>query len=268
MDLLFHEMPDKKWYIILDDDTYLVRPSLKLLLDHLDHHQPLYIGNAVGDYRGRFAHGGSGVVLSGEAMRRLFSNPDVVKRAYIESLDEIWGDKLVATTLQKVGVYLDERFNHHFNGEYPAITRIAADRFCSPIVSFHGLRQQGEMAEVGRALGPLSQPLLWSQVWDVFGKYPVDDLALESAQVDQDHVGGGGDNAESRAWRGVHNAAACQAKCEGDKGMCLAWTFVPGEGTCMTSSWMIIGDDNAQGKISGVNWQRLDAMRRLCTPSW
>jgi hypothetical protein len=268
MDLLFHEMPDKKWYIILDDDTYLVRPSLRLLLNHLDHQQPLYIGNAVGDYRGRFAHGGSGVVLSGEAMRRLFSSPDVVKRAYVESLDETWGDKLVATTLQKVGVYLDERFNHHFNGEYPTITRIAADRFCSPIVSFHGLRQPGEMAEVGRALGSLSQPLLWSQVWDVFGRYPVDDLAQESAQVDQDHVGGGGDVGKSRTWRGVPNAEACQARCEGDKGTCLAWTFVPVEGRCTTSSWMIIGNDDARGKISGVNWQSLDAMRRRCTPAW
>src|SRR6478609_11513054 len=100
MEMLYQKMPQKKWYIILDDDTFLVKPSLQLFLDRLNSREPHYIGNAVGDYKGRFAHGGSAVIISGEAMRRLFSRPDIVARSYIASLDETWGDKLVATTLQ------------------------------------------------------------------------------------------------------------------------------------------------------------------------
>ena len=119
MELLYKQMPHKKWYIILDDDTYLITPSIELLLSHLDPREAQYIGNAVGDYRGRFAHGGSAVLLTGEAMKRLFSRPNIVAEAYLESLDETWGDRLVATTFQKLGVYLDERHSHYFNGEWP-----------------------------------------------------------------------------------------------------------------------------------------------------
>lgn len=262
MDLLYHKMPDKQWYIILDDDTYLVRPSLNLLLSHLDPKEPLYIGNAVGDYRGRFAHGGSAVILSGEAMRRLFHRPDVVLNAYTDSLDETWGDRLVATTLQKVGVYLDERYNHHFNGEHPDITRIAADRFCSPIVSFHGLRNPGDMTRAGRVLGHVHEPLLWSQVWDLFGSPPLQDLAQQPSHADKDHVGESG--GESRHWPNTGSAEACRARCDSDRDGCLAWTFAPGEKRCVTSPWMIIGADDAQGRVSGINWPWIDATRRLC----
>jgi hypothetical protein len=265
MDLLYDRMPNKKWYIILDDDTYLVRPSLDLLLSHLNPQEPLYIGNAVGDYRGRFAHGGSAVVLSGEAMRRLFNRPDVVLRAYMDSLDETWGDKLVATTLQKVGVYLDERYNHHFNGEYPTITRIAGDRFCSPIVSFHGLRRPGDMARIGRVLGHALQPVLWGQLWDLFGSYPMQHLAHQDAQMDQDHVGEAGGKIQE--WRGFESAHSCKAKCDADRDRCLAWTFVPGEERCITSPSLIIGAGNARGKVSGISWPSVDALRRKCPSS-
>lgn len=85
-------MPHQKWYIMLDDDTYLVDPSLLLVLGHIDPAVPHYIGNAIGDYKGRFAHGGSAVVLSQAAMHLLFSqNPDVVSAAHLESLTARWG---------------------------------------------------------------------------------------------------------------------------------------------------------------------------------
>ncbi|KJZ73503.1 hypothetical protein HIM_07059 [Hirsutella minnesotensis 3608] len=160
MELAYRRLPLKKWYMILDDDTYLVKPSLELLLSHLDPDKPQYIGNAVGDYKGRFAHGGSAVLLSGSAMKALFSRPDVVARAYVNSLDETWGDRLVATTLQKVAVYINEGYSHYFNGERPEMTRIRGDRICSPIVSFHGLREPGAMARAGERLGGVKQPVL------------------------------------------------------------------------------------------------------------
>ncbi|KAK3348435.1 hypothetical protein B0H65DRAFT_175646 [Neurospora tetraspora] len=61
--LAYSKFPNKKWYLLVDDDTYLVQPSLKPLLAHLGS-VPYYIGNAVGDFRIRFAHGGSGIILS------------------------------------------------------------------------------------------------------------------------------------------------------------------------------------------------------------
>jgi hypothetical protein len=54
-------------------------------------------------------------------------------------LTETFGDKLVASMAMKAGIYLEERYAIHFNGEPPRETRIKADRFCAPIASFHGL---------------------------------------------------------------------------------------------------------------------------------
>jgi hypothetical protein len=262
MEMLYQKMPQKKWYIILDDDTFLVKPSLQLFLDRLNSREPHYIGNAVGDYKGRFAHGGSAVIISGEAMRRLFSRPDIVARSYIASLDETWGDKLVATTLQKIGIYLTERYSHHFNGEPPEITRISADRYCSPLISFHGLRKTGAMGNVGHVLARLHNPLLWSDVWEHFGTYPLQDLAGQPVQHKQDHIGPVDEKV--KVWKGAKNADACRNKCERSGSGCLAWTYEEETRTCRGSAWMAIGDGAAERTFSGVNWPQLERLMQQC----
>jgi hypothetical protein len=262
MDLMYERMPKKKWYIILDDDTFLIKPSLELFLSHLNPKHPYYIGNAVGDYKGRFAHGGSGVLISGAAMQRLFNHPDIVKSAYLNSLDETWGDKLVATTLQQVGVYIDERYNHHFNGESPELTRVTADRFCSPLISFHGLRGPGQMAAVGRTLATVRDPVLWGDLWQLFGPYAIQDLAREPAQRGQDHVGAGTEDERTKVWEGVETSEECRRRCGGS---CLAWTWEEDKGRCLASPWMLIGSDGARGKTSGVNWSRVERLLWHCS---
>jgi hypothetical protein len=262
MEMLYQEMPGKRWYIILDDDTFLVKPSLQLFLERLDSQEPHYIGNAVGDYKGRFAHGGSAVILSGEAMRRLFSRPDIVAQAYVASLDETWGDKLVATTLQKLGIYLTERYSHHFNGEPPEITRISAARYCSPIVSFHGLRKPGAMVQVGRTLARLRNPLLWSDVWDLFGDYPMRELSGQPVQHRQDHIGPA--DGDVRVWKAIKNASACRKKCESSGSGCLAWTYEDETRICRASPWMAIGTRAAESTFSGVNWPQVQGLMHQC----
>ncbi|KAL3423595.1 hypothetical protein PVAG01_05342 [Phlyctema vagabunda] len=130
----------KKWYVLLDDDTYILDASLRVVLEQLDPLVPHYIGNAIDDYKARFAHGGSAVVFSQAAMDRIFiQNPSLGSSAHLESVDARLGDKLIATTAMRSGIYLDERYNRHFNGEPPQITRIRGDRLCAPIISFHQL---------------------------------------------------------------------------------------------------------------------------------
>lgn len=266
MELAYRQLPRKKWYMILDDDTYLVKPSLELLLSHLDPSRPQYIGNAVGDYRGRFAHGGSAVLLSGEAMRTLFGRPDVVAAAYAASLDETWGDRLVATTLQKVDVYMDERYCHYFNGEPPRMTRIRSDRFCSPIVSFHGLRKPGAMADVGRALGGVEKPVLWGQLWELFGRLPLEVLG-RAPFARGDHMGPRDE--QTTTWRSVGGDDGCRHKCERRGARCLAWTYDAATGECHGSSWVVIGDDDGDGDgegqgVSGINWKGVEPLVRQC----
>ncbi|KAH7328885.1 family 31 glycosyltransferase [Stachybotrys elegans] len=265
LELIYRQMPNKKWYIILDDDTYLITPTLQLLLSHLDPREPQYIGNAVGDFKGRFAHGGSGILLSGEAVRRLFARPDVVARAYADSLDETWGDRLVATTLQKLGIYLDERYSHYFNGEPPEITRIAPDRFCSPLLSFHGLRHAGAMQAVGRALVNVDKPVLWSQLWRYFGTQPVR-LLVESRgggeAENQDHVGPGDELVQ--VWERVDTPAGCRTRCEASRRGCIAWTHDRDTRVCRASPWVVMGSGDAERKTSGVNWAKLAPLMQQC----
>lgn len=261
--MIYNDLPEKKkWYIILDDDTFLIRPSLELLLGHLDPKKAQYVGNAVGDYKGRFAHGGSAILISGEAMKQLFAHPHVVEEAYRESLDETWGDRLVATTFQKLGIYIEEAYNHHFNGEPPAITRIWHDRFCSPLISFHGLRKPGEMLAVGRTLADVHTPVLWSTVWELFGGTPVAHLAQQPMEQKMDHVGKLDEH--GRTWGEVRSANECEAKCQQNGKWCLAWTYeVEGE-RCSISPWMLLGAGPVEGKASGINWKKAKGLMREC----
>ncbi|KAI6770055.1 hypothetical protein HG530_004684 [Fusarium avenaceum] len=262
MEMIYHELPGKKWYIILDDDTFLIRPSLELLMSHIDYRKPQYIGNAVGDYKARFGHGGSGILISGEAMRRLFEHPGIVQEAYAESMTETWGDRLVATTLQKLGIYIEEAYNHHFNGEPPSITRIWGDRFCSPLVSFHGLRKPGEMRRVGETLATREQPVLWRDVWQLFGGSAISALESRRTELTADHVGKSDEH--TRSWGDVRSANACQKRCEQSGRRCLAWTYEMEIERCHTSPWLLLGADGATGKASGVNWPQVKPLLNSC----
>ncbi|KAL6868604.1 glycosyltransferase family 31 protein [Trichoderma novae-zelandiae] len=262
MELAYRLMPQKKWYIILDDDTFLIGPSLHLLLSHLDPARAQYIGNAVGDYKSRFAHGGSGIVLSHEAMRRLFNSPGIVAQSYVDSLDETWGDRLVGVTLIKLGIYLDERYGHYFNGEPPAMARIRGDRFCSPIVSLHGLRRPGAMEAVSQALSDRQQPVLWADLWQLFAAHSLDSAGREPVRQMRDYVGPAGD--DTTTWESIASAEACSSKCWDSKG-CLAWTFGTETRACRTSPWMVIGDSGGvETEQSGLNWQAVESLVQHC----
>ncbi|TQW10581.1 hypothetical protein V2A60_005190 [Cordyceps javanica] len=254
MELMYKTMPDKKWYLILDDDTFVVKSTLNLLLTHLNPENAHYIGNAVGDFRGRFAHGGSAIVLSGEAMRRLFRRRDVVRQAYVESLDEKWGDKLVATTFLKLGIYLEERYSHHFNGESPEETRITSDKYCSPIVSFHSLRTAAATTRVSKLVGLSTQPVRWGELMDIF---------RPAATGGLDHVGPA--DKQVKAWGMVKKASDCQHKCETENSKwCLAWTYDAGKEVCQASPWMVPGAGGSEGKVSGYSKAAVKQLQAGC----
>lgn len=270
MELMYERMPNKKWYVILDDDTYVLSPSLRAFLGHLDPKEPHYLGNAVGDYSGRFAHGGSGIVVSGETMKRLFSQPEIVAAAYIESLDAKWGDKLVATTLQKVGIYLDERFSHHFNGEPPRLTRITSDRFCSPIISFHQLRQGGGMEGVADAVKKVKEPVLWSHIYKIFRGYTLKSLGDDLIQKGRDYVG---PKDGTMKWPKIDTPEECRQKCVRDSRYCMAWTHDSEKKECFTSPWMVIGRGKGNDApesldpkraTSGINGPKIEALQQRC----
>lgn len=54
---------DKKWYLLVDDDIFLVEMSVKRFLGYFDLEEKYYFGNVVGDFWVRFVYGGLVVIL-------------------------------------------------------------------------------------------------------------------------------------------------------------------------------------------------------------
>ena len=264
LELSYQRLPHMKWYVMVDDDTYLIKPSMRALLGHLDPSSPMYVGNPIGDFKGRFAHGGSAIILSRPAMELLFErNRPALEQAFVESLTETWGDKLVATTFMKIGVYLDERYSHFFNGERPLITRILPDRFCSPLVSFHGLANPAQMAETTGIFRDVDRPILWGELWGMYGQPSLRVFDTNPIRRNRDHVGPG-----EEAPDGFGSVEACVTACEAQP-ECLAWTWDKPSSKCCTSRWFSVGDE-PEAKFSGLNVARVrklqDSCPRLATP--
>ncbi|PKS06735.1 hypothetical protein jhhlp_006809 [Lomentospora prolificans] len=261
---VYTTLPPKDWYLILDDDSFIVIESLKQLLSHLDPATPYYLGNTVGDYRGRFAHGGSAVVLSRAAVDKLYrENPHVAAEAQINSLTEIWGDKLVATTLQKINIHIDERFNHLFNGESPVDTRIASNRFCSPLVSFHELKKPEDMKALGLAFKEKgARPTVWSDVWDMFGGPSARGFNDRPMRQDHDYVGKL-EPGRTKTSENIATAEKCMRLCMRHKKRCLAWKWDVQSKECHTSPWMTVGKRQV-GVVSGINGEWAAEMMESC----
>lgn len=264
LEMTYQKYPDKRWYLLVDDDTFVVQPSLKPLLEHLDPEQPHYLGNAVGDFRARFAHGGSAVVLSHAAMRPLIEYQQSLSSIYVDSLDETWGDRLLAKALLKLGIYLDETYSHLFNGEPPLLSKIRADRLCSPVLSFHKLPSPSAMREVGDHFRNVTGPVTWNDLWEIHGYTPPWRQADAAFHVDWDHVGALDESTLSI--RGVKTAEACKKECDRRSRACLAWSWNPETQFCHISSWMIVGTQ-ATGHVSGVNLPRARYLETKCVRS-
>lgn len=259
--MVYQVHPYKKWYLLVDDDTYIIQPSLKPLLEHLDPEQPHYLGNAVGDFRIRFAHGGSAVILSQAAIRILIMNQRALKPIYIDSLDETWGDRLLAKALLKHGIYLDETYSHMFNGEPPLLTKIRADRLCSPLISFHKLPSPAAMREVGKYFRNVSEPVLWGDLWEIYDKMPPWEQTGGHVSNNWDHVG---DPDESTLEiLDVQSAEDCEKHFKRRSRASLAWSWDSLTKTCLISHWVIVGQEET-GKVSGINVKRTKQLASKC----
>ncbi|KUI65676.1 Glycoprotein-N-acetylgalactosamine 3-beta-galactosyltransferase 1 [Cytospora mali] len=213
LDLAYRTMPRKKWFILLDDDTYLIQPSLNALLGHFDPSIPYYIGNAVGDYRQRFAHGGSSITLSRAAVQKLFAgrNHRALATARRASATEVWGDRLLADALLRLGIHIEEGTGRFFNGEQPWASRLRSDRFCVPVSTFHRLTAE-EMKGVGRVFRKAVDPVLWVDLWDVFHGPSFATYEVTPLRREWDHVGRLDEHTVTLT--GVKAAPGCSRLCE------------------------------------------------------
>jgi len=263
LELGYKTLPDKKWYVLLDDDTYILEPSLKHILEHLDSSVPHYFGNAIGGpYITRFAHGGSAIVISQEAMRCVFiQNSNLISAFNNESLTAGWGDALVANTLMKNGIYLEERYAHHFNGEPPRLTRIRPDRFCTPIVSFHSLGPE-QMNAVGIKFRGIIKPVSGVGIWNLYEARTLSSFLDDPFRAEWDHVGRL-DQSSTVTTNDVQTKEDCLQICLANYDTCLAWTWEQENHACHVSPWIIVGN-TTEHRFTGINTQRAITLASQC----
>ena len=136
--------PDKKWYVFVEPDTYLVWSNLLQWLQKLDPSKPFYSGSEVQIGEDIFAHGGSAFVMSRSAIQKgaelYTSEPD----EWHTRTSQHWaGDCILGTALQKAGVGMAWGWPM-FQGGNPADMNWAdakVDRikllWCGPAISYH-----------------------------------------------------------------------------------------------------------------------------------
>ncbi|KAI1433296.1 family 31 glycosyltransferase [Xylaria sp. CBS 124048] len=251
LEYAWQTLPKKKWYIMIDDDTYIIKSTVSQLLGHVNYGQPHYIGNPVGDYKGRFPHGGSSVILSGATLRNWFEwHPELAAAANLESPFAIWGDKLLATTLMKMAIYLDESYRRLFNGEHPWITRMWSDRLCLPLMGFHGLGDPLLMAQVGDTFQNVQTPVLWSSLAKIYGVPDYETFIDVPIRPNMNYVGRLDER--STTVENVAKVEDCLDICDRRSASCMAWVYDPISKRCDYAPWAILGDI-ADGLFSGVN---------------
>ncbi|KAL8414320.1 hypothetical protein RB594_005519 [Gaeumannomyces avenae] len=263
LEMAYNRWPNEKWYIMADDDSYLMLPSAKQLLQQFDPSKLHYLGNPEGHWTGRFGHGGSNFMVSQGAMNYLFRKHRQTVGAgnHEASTTARLGDWLLGVTFNKIGIYVQEGHKRFFSGEDPWAAKMRADRVCSLLVGFHAIKTGDAMRKVAASFGSLARPATWWDVWDIMGEKGAFGAGAEShSRNDWDYIG---NLDEATSTLGDSPAAiSCQDECLGRR-WCLAWTYEPEKNDCHLSPWMAVGK-SATGKVSGISVARVSAVREKC----
>ena len=137
----YNTFPDKKWYVLIDADTYIFWNNLLQYLETLDHNKEIYMGNVqlLGDMT--FAHGGSGVIISQAAMAKTYGADPELERKYDQNaLDICCGDALMATVMNDFNITVEAAFNGGLEPKSPANMWFWPDQWCRPMLTLHELR--------------------------------------------------------------------------------------------------------------------------------
>lgn len=135
----YHMRPDKKWYVFVETDTYVVWSNLLQWIDkHLDATKSLYLGSPAALGSQIFAHGGSGYILSGVAMHDFIGrNPEMVEEFDATVKDSCCGDAHLAKFLEEKGNIRVTGVWPMINGEKPNTLPFGPQHWCHPVMTMH-----------------------------------------------------------------------------------------------------------------------------------
>lgn len=140
--------PNKEWYVFFEGDTYVSWDNVFRMLDQLDPDESYFFGSPTpGDDRTWFAYGGTGYILSREAMRRYvakdwhlstgeYLGPKLTEEYWSYLTENCCGDAALGWVLWQQNVTIRGIFPM-FNPSPPWDIRFADREWCQPIMTFH-----------------------------------------------------------------------------------------------------------------------------------
>lgn len=130
--------PGMDWYLHIDADTYVIWPSLIEWLRRLDKKKDLFLGSTTYINDNPFAHGGSGILMSGVAMRTLADeNNGTAARWDPEVHNNCCGDYLLAQALKEYEIGPVKNSWPTINGESQNTIPFGDEHWCQPVVTMH-----------------------------------------------------------------------------------------------------------------------------------
>ncbi|KAJ3106941.1 hypothetical protein HDU97_005222 [Phlyctochytrium planicorne] len=155
LQILYASYPSAKWYMMIDDDTYVLMNNLIDFLKGRNPNDPHYIGNAnvftgcdnVNEFGEgpSFAHGGSGILMSRGAVERLIKGGEPDYKGKGKGIEECilrykdcWaGDIRTALCMRDHGILVEG--NERFSGDPPNKNYDFPENPCSVPLTFHHL---------------------------------------------------------------------------------------------------------------------------------
>jgi hypothetical protein len=148
LEKLHAKYPDKDWYMMVDADTYIVWPNLLRWLRQLPSPaEKLYLGSSAEAAGVKFAHGGSGILLSQAAMQELAVVHNGTAARWDRPMhDECCGDLVIGRVFKEMGIPLKSSWPT-INGEKPITLPFGPTHWCQPLVTMHHA-QPNEMNQI------------------------------------------------------------------------------------------------------------------------
>ncbi|KAL2866467.1 glycosyltransferase family 31 protein [Aspergillus lucknowensis] len=162
------ERPGRDWYFFIETDTYVVWTNLILWLQRVSPPtNPLYLGSVAYFMNDPFAHGGSGIVISGKLLEQFIGSEPGLAGRYDDAFEQnCCGDSVLANTIRKELDIQVQNMWPQINGEKPTTLSFGPMQWCQPVVTMHHLhpRERTAIFDFEQARPDLTTPLTFAEL--------------------------------------------------------------------------------------------------------
>lgn len=228
------QYPLKKWYIFMEDDTYIMWSNLLSFLERHDHTEARYFGAPVVIGDTEFAHGGSGYVMSQAAahaaVKVLEQQPEL---AFNLARQHCCGDLITALVMREAGISVTRAWPL-FQGDTPDTMNFARDEWCYPVTTLHHMSPE-DVRAMWEFQGQmdLEEPISRRNIYAHFVKDRLRPILPMWDNMSSERHTFPSDDPPSTSF------AACQAACEATD-RCLQFSWVDGQ--CSVSGTLRLGE--------------------------